>query len=69
MYPAAKGHMWHVALVTAVFGLTTLMTMTAIVAATCAGLGSPAFARLARYGHAMAGFVILACGAAVKAGL
>ncbi|MHC4696438.1 MAG: sulfite exporter TauE/SafE family protein [Planctomycetota bacterium] len=69
MYPAATGDMWDVALVTAVFGLTTLATMTTVVVFACAGLGSAPFGKLARYSHALAGFVILACGAAVKAGL
>ncbi len=68
MYPAAKGHMWDVALVTGVFGLTTLATMTAVVALGCAGISSASLGRLTRYGHALAGFAILACGAAVKAG-
>ena len=69
MYPAAKGHLWDVVLVTVVFGSTTLATMTTVVVLACAGISATSFDRLTRYGHALAGFVILACGAAIKAGL
>ena len=69
MYPAAKGQMSDVLLVTAVFGLATLLTMTAIVVGASLSLASFSFGRLERYGHALAGFVVLACGAAIKAGL
>jgi sulfite exporter TauE/SafE len=68
MYPASKGRMGDVALVTAVFGLTTLVTMTTTVALVCAGVSVQSFAKVARYSHALAGLAILACGAAVKAG-
>ena len=33
------------------------------------GAGSVRLARAERYGHALAGFVVLACGAAIKVGL
>ena len=69
MYPAAKGNMAGVALVTLVFGTITIATMTAIVAGAYVGAGSLRLAKLQRYSHALAGFVILACGAAIKAGL
>ena len=68
MYPAAKGNMWEVALVTAVFGLTTLTTMTVAVVAAHVFVKSAGFARLERYRDALAGFVLFACGAAIKVG-
>jgi len=69
MYPAAKGRMVDVLLVTAIFGLTTLLTMTTIVVGASMGLASLSLGRLERYGHAFAGFIVLACGAAIKVGL
>lgn len=69
MYPAAEGRLWHVVWVTAAFGLTTLATMTAIVAIAYLGAGALPLARFQRYGHAAAGFAVFACGLAVKAGL
>ena len=69
MYPAAKGNLAGVLLVTIVFGVITIATMTTIVALAYVGIGSLPFGRLQRYSHALAGFVVVACGAAIKAGL
>lgn len=69
MYPAAKGHMLGVVVVTTIFGLATLATMTAMVTFAYLALGRLPFAGVARYSHALAGFVVLLCGAAVKVGL
>ena len=69
MYPAAIGDPTGAVLIAAVFGLTTLVTMTLAVAAIHVGLGELPTAGVERYGHALAGLVILACGVAVKAGL
>jgi hypothetical protein len=69
MYPAAKGHVFGVILVTCIFGITTLVTMATAVAVACLGVHRLPFGGLARYAHALAGFVILLCGAAVKVGL
>ncbi len=69
MYPAAIGETTAAVLIAAVFGLTTLVTMTLAVAAIHIGLGELPTARVERFGHALAGLVILACGVAVKAGL
>ena len=69
MYPAAKMGLWGVALVALVFSLATLVTMTTIVAVGCLGLAQMSFVHLRRYGHAMAGLVVTACGLAVKIGL
>jgi len=69
MYPAAKGDTGGIFLVAAVFGLITVSTMTTVVVAACMGVGSLSLGKLQRYSHALAGFVVLACGAAIKAGL
>ncbi|GAB4326401.1 MAG: hypothetical protein Kow0059_22800 [Candidatus Sumerlaeia bacterium] len=69
MYPAAEGSWLHVAGVTAVFGVFTVGTMLAVVAAATLGLGRLRASRLGRYSHALAGFIIALCGAAVTLGL
>ena len=55
--------------VTAFIG--TIVTMTAVVLLGIVGVSKLAtpLARFERYGHALAGFVVLACGAAIKLGL
>jgi ABC-type nickel/cobalt efflux system permease component RcnA len=68
MYPAAQGSAWGAVWVVAVFGVTTLATMTAIVVAGYLGLQILPFAGFRRYSQATAGFAILACGIAVKVG-
>ena len=67
MYPAAIGETGGAVLIAAVFGLTTLGTMTLAVAAIHVGLGELPTARVERYGHALAGLVIQVSGAAIKA--
>lgn len=72
MYAAADGGTSAAINVTIVFGLTTLATMCALVSAGYLGwerLMGERFAGLHRFGHATAGFVVLICGVAVKAGL
>lgn len=69
MYPAAKASVAGVIWVTGLFALVTIATMTTIVVAMHMGISLVKLGRLERYGHALAGFVILACGAAVKLGL
>jgi ABC-type nickel/cobalt efflux system permease component RcnA len=69
MYPAAKGNWSSVIQVTAVFAGTTLATMIATVIVAWHTLQASALTRLERYGHALAGLVVLICGAAIKAGL
>jgi len=69
MYAAAKGDTWTVAGVTIVFGVTTLTTMTMIVLTARYVVGIIPFPRFHRFGHAVAGMVLLACGVAVQAGL
>ena len=70
MYPAATGHPWGVVAVTLSFAATTLLTMTAAVLALCyAGASVSDRSNLQRYGHALAGFVVLGCGVTIKLGL
>jgi nickel/cobalt exporter len=67
MYPAAKHDWMGVGLVTLVFGLVTLLTMTAAVLSCAAGLRQVRVAHLERYSHALAGSVIALCGFAILA--
>lgn len=66
MYPAAKGSMWGLICVTILFALATLLTMTTIVVALCMGTSFLKLGRFERYGHALAGLVVLACGVAIQ---
>lgn len=74
MYPAANGRIWDVVLVSAVFAVTTLATMIAAVLLARTALArmqsaaTGAFARLERYSHALTGFMVLLCGAAMIIG-
>jgi ABC-type nickel/cobalt efflux system permease component RcnA len=69
MVPAARGSWGQVALVTAVFGLCTLATMTAAVLAGHKGLSRLPLGSAERYAHALAGFALAACGLAIQLGL
>ena len=69
MVPAAESGWPGLALVTLVFALTTILTMTTIVMGTLAGLSRWSFPSLERYAHATAGFALAACGAAIQIGL
>ncbi len=69
MYAAAKGTMWTVVGVSIVFGVFTIATMLAIVACSSWIVGITPLLRGHRYGHALAGLAVLACGVAVRAGL
>lgn len=66
MYPAAKGSLSTILLVTIVFGFTTILTMLTMVVVFSYGLKKIPFAGFQRYSHALAGFVILFCGIAIK---
>lgn len=73
MVPAAHGHWANLAIVSVLFGLTTLLTMLGMVAASVTGL-SWWGARWAgnftgRYGPVLAGLAVLACGGAIQIGL
>ncbi|KPJ72393.1 hypothetical protein AMJ52_06480 [candidate division TA06 bacterium DG_78] len=66
MYPAAKGNILGVALVSSVFGLITIATMLGIVLLSYYGLARLPLSRIERYSHALAGLAILLCGSAIK---
>jgi sulfite exporter TauE/SafE len=69
MYPAARESMLGVIMVTTVFGMVTVATMTAVVIATMLGLDrlkiQARFGNLARFSHAAAGGTLLVCGLSV----
>ena len=69
MIPAAKANMWGVAWITFLFGTTTLATMITLVALIYRGTLAFRFHALQRWGHAVAGLVIMVCGAAMLSGL
>lgn len=66
MYPAARHNPGGVILVTASFGLTTILTMLAIIALSSWGISFLHLGRLERYAHAMAGAVIFISGLGVQ---
>ncbi len=69
MYPAARESTLGVFMVTGVFGLVTVATMTGVVVATMLGLDKlklqTRFQDLARFSHAAAGGTLLVCGVSV----
>ena len=69
MVPAAQVSLLNVVFVTAIFGATTLLTMTIIVAIMHRGLRDVRLSWLEDYRHAAAGFVLVACGLAMICGL
>ena len=66
MYPAARVDALGVIVVTAVFGIVTVLTMLATVAIALRGLKAFHFQRFERYGQALAGATILACGLGIQ---
>lgn len=69
MYPAATGSKWGIVVVALIFGVTTLATMTTIVGLACMGVRRLALGRFQRFSHALAGLLVVACGAAMLLGL
>lgn len=69
MYPALKTGMGLAMTAAAVFSAVTVATMMASVFLLLWGVKLFPVGRLERYSHALAGFAVLACGVAVKAGL
>lgn len=69
MYPAANESTLGLWLVTIVFSVTTIGTMLGMVLLLQRGVRFFPLQRMERFAHAMAGFVILSCGLAVKLGL
>jgi nickel/cobalt transporter (NicO) family protein len=66
MYPAAEQSVSGMVLVTAVFSLTTIGTMLAIVLLSISGIKFFPMQRMERYMHAIAGATILLCGIAIE---
>lgn len=69
MYPAAKASWGAVAAVALAFAVATITTMCTAVAVLRAGMSFLPTRNLQRYGHALAGAAILACGVLIKLGL
>jgi ABC-type nickel/cobalt efflux system permease component RcnA len=69
MYPAAAESLTGVALVAGVFGTVTVATMLTVVLLLAHGARRLPLYGLDRYGHALAGFAIFACGVAIHLGL
>lgn len=65
MYPAAKESTVGLVMVTAVFGLVTMLTMLLAVYASAIGLKNVRIPGVEKYGHAMAGATIFACGSSI----
>jgi hypothetical protein len=66
MYPAAKGSLWSLILVTIVFGAVTVITMMSIVLISAFGISFIPVSRLERYTHALAGATIFLCGMSIQ---
>jgi ABC-type nickel/cobalt efflux system permease component RcnA len=66
MYPAAKHNLGGVVLVTATFGLTTILTMLTIIAVSSWGVSFIRLGKFERYAHALAGAMILISGLGVQ---
>jgi hypothetical protein len=69
MYPALNTGLGLAAAAAAVFSVVTIATMMSAVFLLLWGVKLFPAERLERYSHALAGFAVFACGAAVKAGL
>lgn len=66
MYPAAVHSVSGVLIVTAVFGIVTIATMSCIVMASFLGMSRLPLGMFEKYSHASAGLAIFFCGIAVK---
>lgn len=66
MYPAAAGHWSNLMWVTLAFGVTTISTMTVIVAIAAKGLMTFRLGFMETYAHALAGGIIVMSGLAIK---
>ncbi len=69
MIPASRSSWWGVAAVTAIFAVATLATMLMATWLGIVGLTKVGHGRLERYGHALAGLALVACGLALRLGL
>ena len=66
MYPAAKGSLWGLMLVTTIFSAVTIMTMMSIVLISAFGISFVPVSKLERYTHASAGATIFLCGMSIQ---
>ena len=66
MYPAAKQSTIGLVLVTSVFGVTTILTMVAIVMLGGFGFNTISFGKMEKYSHALAGLFIFLSGSAIQ---
>jgi len=66
MYPAAKGSLWGLISVTAIFSVVTIMTMMIVVLISTFGISFVSISKLDRYTHAMAGATIFLCGISIQ---
>ncbi len=66
MYPASKSSLSGLLIVTAVFGITTISTMMALVVAARSGISFVKLNPMQRYSHSIAGGTILLCGLAIQ---
>lgn len=69
MFPAAAESPAAVVAVASVFGVVTIATMTTVVLVSTLGLRRIPFRSAGRYGHAVAGIVIVLCGVAIHLGM
>ncbi len=65
MYPAAEHNYWGLFIVTAIFGLITIVTMISVVIVGYYGVNFIHLGKLERYSHALAGATILLSGLAI----
>ena len=66
MYPAAKSSVFGVIMVTATFGIITILTMLTVVLLASLGFQSLPLGRMERYSHALAGAMICLSGMAIQ---
>ncbi len=66
MYPAAQHNLAGVAIVTAAFGLATILTMLTIIAVSSWGISFVRLGRLEKYSHALAGAMIFISGISIQ---
>lgn len=66
MYPAAKGSIMSLTLVTLVFGVVTIGMMMSIVMLSLYGISFVPFSKMERYTHALAGLTLFLCGMAIR---
>ena len=66
MYPAATKSTFGLIIVTSIFGITTILTMLAIVLVSVSGIKIISLSKVEKYTHALAGVLILLCGISIK---